>query len=240
MKKIKMFLFSIMFFAGIISSCNNEYSDTTNVEPLVNLYEFNGEFMTPGEIHNLVLKDALLNSNWQKTNKNISAANTMTDYIESKYNILYNFRGKNFKDQLDYFNSLKNVNPDYKLLVINLASELLPLSNKKEIDDLVIKYMKIAKYSNLSKEDLVVFYDGLSILESSASFWYEGEGLQYENLRVSIEGKRDCGGNVAASDWVGAVTGAALGGPAFALSGFFSAAVSSGWAFLTTKDCWEE
>jgi len=208
-----------------------EVSENFNIKSSQNYptYEYNEGIYTAGEIHNIVLNNALLNSGWENFEEFDDIANTIVSYIEETEQITYLFKDydvfSNSQSFIDELNNRANLSSqEYRDLVNKMHDDLLHIGDYDDIYKIISIYKKYLDDSSLNSDEYTAFYNSLSVLEHSAQYW-----SSYVSNR---NGNGGCGPSIALSDWGGAVTGAMFGGPLFAISGFVSAAVSSGIAAI--------
>lgn len=235
---------AIIFAIIGLASCQKDSLDNQDVlnanlqTSLQKKYDFKGQKLTAGQIHNSILSE-VINQTENTRNGNISQdCSTVLNYLENSYNVQFQETNLSFNSQLNYFNNNSNYSQSFNGLVNNMASDLEFATTYDDIQEIISDYNSKLNKQNLSDFEYDQFMNSLSVLKESSEFWYNGEGAILINNSQN-RNDYDCGAVIAGGDWVGAVAGAATGGPAFVISGLVGAAAGSAYSWLTTDDCWE-
>lgn len=260
---------ALILSISLLFSCSNDLNNSNDVNNSENLnnsvniekqenntlynrngfdyktYNFKGQQLTGGEIHNSVLKEVLINTKEERNGNKIHDRDIMLSYLENTYDVDLEFYTLPNDIQRSKFNNNstgKDFSIEYINLVNDLVSDIKKTNGYQNSKQIALRYHQKLNESSLSEREVVFFKNTLSVLESSAYYWFEGSGgddFRYSSNDDEPGPNLPCGAAVSATDVFSAAVGAATGGPAFVITGFISAAAGSAFTAAITDDCYE-
>ena len=153
-----------------------------------------------------MLKDLLTGINPREENITIEQ---MNNYLTNEHGISVN-RAEIYDVPEDYLTNSSIISDNLRFVYFEIYNEI---SNTYALDEkkgIIYSYLNRIDSLNLTSEDRLILSNSLSVYLSSLDFWNVGYGSTLIDINYNSQNK-DCGGEVAATDWASAVIGGALG-----------------------------